>query len=390
MRGTYPLLALGLVVAAVAAPAAAMTVEEVIAKHVEARGGQRWGEMETMKVIGSYTAFSKTKPFTMERARGNKLRMDYMMGDFPVVTGFDGKLAWSDSGQGPEPLEELDRSVLIRDADFTTALFDVDAMGYEVKLLGEVDFDGMDAIGIELKREDGLVETWYLDPETYLETGRISPGNDWLGPVERITVYDDFREVGGVKIPFYVEAQWYTRNHIMQIETIEMNVDLDEGLFAIPMPPGMAELAALAGTWNVALRTRQQPGADWQDAERSSTIQSHMRGGLLEERFSTDDGMEVVRTFSYDRFNERYRVTQIDSRRSWMNVQEGIFGEDGKLVVSNIESGTPWSGFGMTFHGRVSIYDISDEGFKVDYETSTDGGESWFLNGEAIYARGEE
>ena len=99
---------------------------------------------------------------------------------------------------------------------------------------------------------------------------------------------------------------------------------------------------------------------------------------------------EVLRNFSYDKYNERYRITQIDSRRNQIDVQEGVFDDDGKLVVSNLETGTSWSGFGMTFHGRMSLFDITADGFKVEYETSTDGGENWFLNGKATYTRTTE
>jgi hypothetical protein len=44
----------------------------------------------------------------------------------------------------------------------------------------------------------------------------------------------------------------------------------------------------------------------------------------------------------------------------------------------------------MTFHGRLSIYDITDDGFKVDYETSVDGGENWFVSAKAVYTRAGE
>ena len=46
-------------------PAPAATLEEVIAKHVEARGGDKWNAVETMQISGSYTAFSETHPFTV-------------------------------------------------------------------------------------------------------------------------------------------------------------------------------------------------------------------------------------------------------------------------------------------------------------------------------------
>jgi hypothetical protein len=219
--------------------------------------------------------------------------------------------------------------------------------------------------------------------------GRVSPGSDWLGAVEKRTYYDDFREVDGVMVPYFTEAEWYTRNRVMEIDEVVTNVEIDDAVFRMPAPPGMQPLQPLIGTWNVSVSQRQSPEGAWQDSERQATIEGLMRGGILEESFTTDSGVEVLRTISYDRFNESYRVTQIDSRRNQLNVQEGQLGDDGKLIVSNVETGTSFTSQGTTIHGRVSFLEITDDGFQVEYETSVDGGENWFVNAKAIYTRVE-
>ena len=49
--------------------AAAMTVEEVIAKHVAAHGGtEALAAIQSMKITGQYQAFSQIAPFTLIRA----------------------------------------------------------------------------------------------------------------------------------------------------------------------------------------------------------------------------------------------------------------------------------------------------------------------------------
>jgi hypothetical protein len=371
-------------------PCAAATLDEVVAKHKAAKGGDAWAKIENLKLTGSYTAFSETHPFTMHRAQGNKLRIETVVLGGPAITGYDGETAWSSQGQGPQEIEGLDRAIFIRDADFATPLFDYAERGYEAELIGETEFDGMPAIGIKLMRGDEHEETWYLDPESYLEMGRESPGNDWLGPVPRTTFYDDFREVAGAQIPHYVQSQWYTRDRVFEIDAIEANVEIDARQFGMPLPPGMGPLASLTGSWDVAIQQRQQPGQDWQKSDRSSTIESRLRGGLLEETYTVGRGTPVVRSISYDQFHETYRITQIDGNRTQLNVMEGTLGEDGKLVVSNADTGTTRSQMGMTFHTRITIYDVAADGFKMDYETSIDGGESWFTNAQAEYTRSAE
>ena len=80
-------------------------------------------------------------------------------------------------------------------------------------------------------------------------------------------------------------------------------------------------------------------------------------------------------------------MTQIDARRNQMNVQEGEKDVDGRVVVSNVETGTSRSSRGTTYHSRLTIFDIGDDGFKLEFESSTDGGENWFLGTRATYAR---
>jgi hypothetical protein len=387
-------LAACLSLAVVAIPASALTVDEVIAKHIEARGGQQaWEKIDSFKVTGQYTAFSKVAPFTMIKKRGDHYHIDHMLGDRKAVIGYDGKQMWWDNHwfqEGAQTVEGLDRTVLIRDIDFVTPLFEVEQKGYTVELIGETEYEGIPAVGVKLTRGEDGEETWYLDPETWLEIARTSPGSDFGRPMEQRTFFDDFRDVDGVKFPFFVESQWYTRTRMMEVESVQTNVEIDAAMFAMPAPMGMGPLQPLVGNWKVAVQQRQQPGAPWQDSERTSAIAGKMRGALLEETYQSSQGDEVIRTLSYDRFKKCYRMTQIDERQTQLDVREGEIGEDGVLSVSNLETGTSFETFGQTVHGRLSVKEIAADGFTVEQEFSIDGGESWFVAVKSVYTRSEE
>jgi hypothetical protein len=386
--------ACGVAMLASAAPAE-MTVEDVIAKHVAARGGKEaWSKIETIKCTGTFTAFSEVDRFTMHKKRGDMYHMDHKLNGAPVLIGNDGKTPWQDSQLfsqgGAQPLTGPDLAAQLREFDFVNPLFEVAERGYAVELIGETEYEGLPAIGIKLTRTDDSEETWYLDPETYLEMARTSPGSDFGRPMEQRTFFDDFRAVSGVMIPHLTETQWYTRDRVMRIETIEVNVPIEDALFRMPAPPGMADLIAIAGSFKVAVQQRQQPGAPWQDSESTSKIDKVFNGALMRGFNTTGGGTEIHWDLAYDQARENYRMTRINDQQAYIDVLVGKFDEDGRLVLSNLDTGTPLEMFGMTIFARTSIFDITDEGFKVETEASLDGGENWWVANKQTYSRSEE
>ncbi len=386
-------LSLTLLPALLPAPssAAALSVDEVIAKHVEARGGlEAWGKIDSLKATGSFTGFSKVAPFTLHRERGEKYHLDHVLDGKQMTIGYDGETAWWINlwYQVPwaQKIAGQDLKVFMQDVDFESPFFHYQDKGYKVELLGDGDLDGEKALKLQLTRRDQSVETWYLDPETYLELGYDAEGSDFGREAPQRAFFEDFREIEGVMIPHFIEKQWYTRDRIMEIEQIEINLEIDDELFRFPLPGAMGLMQTMAGEWNVKAEQRQSPQAPWQESEAQSTVKPLMGGVLLEEHFVSPEGIEGLRTLSYDRFKERYRLTQINSFTSHLDVQEGTM-EDGRLTVSNAETDTSWQGFGFTFHQRLSLFDFTPDGFKVEAERSVDGGENWFVNHKAVYTR---
>jgi len=176
----------------------------------------------------------------------------------------------------------------------------------------------------------------------------------------------------------------------MRVENVEVNLEIDDALFKLPAPPGMGILSPMEGEFTVTIAQRNDPSAPWQEGERSSKFELLLGNLMVQENYSTANGNQVLRSLAYDRFSERYRMTQIDDARGLLDVLEGQFDEEGqRLTLSNVESGTTWSGFGMTFHTRLSIFDITNDGFKMESEWSTDGGENWAVMAKAEYSRKE-
>ena len=370
-------------------------VHEIVAKHVAAKGGRdAWDAIRSLRLSGEFTSFSKVSPFTMYRTRDRKYHMDHMWGDKPVVIGFDGQTPWWDnrfSGiKGARKIIGIDRAVLERDLDFATPLFDLEAAGHTVTLLGLQDLEGQEVIAVELERADESKETWYLDPSSYLEVARDSPGSDFGRPMTQRTFFDNFQEVADVMIPHTTETQWYTRHRIIDAHTIEANVEIDDALFSMPPPFGMEKLQSLAGSWTIAVEVRQNPAVPFSERQSESLIESRFRGGLFEESWTKADGTQVVRTLSFDQFRDRYVVTLIDSNTHAMAVLAGTWNDENALVLDNLVTETPSLLFGSTIYERMRLYDLEQDSFKIEREHSIDGGETWAVMQKLAYTRTSE
>ena len=387
MRNLLSMFALA--TALLASPAAAeMTLEDVLAKHIDARGGQdAWNAVDNLRMSGDYDSFSKTGPFTRVQTRDGQFRMEYHLGHRPVTKAHDGELAWwvnTMREPGPKKIVGPDMQVFERELDFPNALFHADQ--HEATLVGPAEFEGMDVLQIDIKRADGSQESWYLDPDTYLEVALSSPGSDFGRAMPQRTFFDDFRQVGDVKIPHYVESQWYTRIRVQNVGEVELNVELDPAQFKMPPPLGMEPWIALAGSWNVTVERSQGPGAEPAKSERTSEFELLLGDTLIQERYA-DDGTEALVSLAFDRFQEVYRRTAIDSERGLLDVQVGTKQEDGSIVLDNLETGTFLMGGPRKVNLRTTYAELSADGFTVVVEISFDEGATWSEAARSQYQR---
>ena len=389
--------------------AAGETLDQVIAKHMEARGGSAaWEAVATLQLKGDYTAFSETHPFTLSRQRnGNEANyhMDGNLGSKRRIIGWDGEQAWwCDEWTGridwPARVSKVTEAVLRQDAEMATPFFNWQARGFEVQLVGREDVEGTDAWKLELTRPSGEQETWFLDAETYLEIARDATTDEFNQAYRGRMFFDDFRSVPGPKgdllIPHYTEVEWATRHRVMEIVEVLINPELDPEMFRMPPPPGMARLLPMVGRWKVDVQQRETPEEAFKSSQMEAEIVADFDRTVLRERVLRADGDLVETLWSYDRYQDVYRVVQSHTEAPRLNVLESEKAsegenqdtvEGGRLTVSNFETGTSYTLFGMTVFERISLFGISEDGFQMELEASVDGGSSWMLLQKLSYSK---
>lgn len=223
-----------------------LTLEEIVARYEAARGSrERWRALRSIEMEGTFTSFSEDAPFTLRRKRPNLYRFDSRMIQKEMILAQD--------DQGPwwlYPLYGIEKPVkteapphadvmTARDAEIEPALLGYQEKGHKVVLAGRGDVSGQETLRLELTRSNGWVETWHLDPRTYLEVAVDSKVFDYSQlpqEMQERAYFSDFRTVDGLVIPHRIEKEYGARHTVTVVEKIRVNPEVEDKVFAMPAP----------------------------------------------------------------------------------------------------------------------------------------------------------
>ena len=225
--------------------AAPTTADELIARHLEARGGAaKLRAIRSVRFTGHTVSggggFSQEAAWAQLLARPSRLRTESTLQGLTAVDGWDGREGWSlDPFGGRRDAERAsadEAKDLARAADFDGPLVDWKEKGHRVEYLGTEDVDGTRAHKLRVLLRDGDQQVIWLDPDFSLVL-RVATVQVVRG-VERSSEadYGNYQQVGGVWFPFAIDlgAKNRPRNYHIVIERAEVNVDTDESLFSFP------------------------------------------------------------------------------------------------------------------------------------------------------------
>jgi outer membrane lipoprotein-sorting protein len=226
--------------ALLAAPAAAQTptVDELLAKNVESRGGaERLRAVTSRTVSGKVTAQGMEFSMKVYSKRPNLMLQEMQMGDRRMVTAFDGERAWGINpmmGDAPQQLSGLQADLLRDQAAFDGPLALARERGDTIEVAPKEDVDGAPAWKIVITHE-GRKTSVYLDEQTALER-KISSTISENGMNLLIeSVISDYQPTDGIQVPRLVRTLVGGQAQAtVNIESIEFNPPIDDAKFKMP------------------------------------------------------------------------------------------------------------------------------------------------------------
>jgi len=80
----------------------------------------------------------------------------------------------------------------------------------------------------------GLLVTLYFDKESGLLLRMVRYGGSPIGRLPTQIDYGDYREVGGIKLPFRMSFTWLDGRDAIQLNDVQTNVSIDPAKFRRP------------------------------------------------------------------------------------------------------------------------------------------------------------
>jgi outer membrane lipoprotein-sorting protein len=225
------------------APAAAPSLDAIVAKNIQAKGGEaKLKAIQSMRMAGRVSIQGMDLSMLIMTKRPNMMRQEMQFQDKKIVQGFDGATAWIINPlMGSETAQEMTgpQAELAKDqADFDGPLLDWKGKGHTLELVGTEDVGGAKAHKLKLTKKNGQIQYLFLDADSGidLKTTVSVPQGATTMTVE--TEMSDYRPVEGIMMPHALKTSINGMpTGSIVVEKIELNVPVDEAQFKMPAAP---------------------------------------------------------------------------------------------------------------------------------------------------------
>lgn len=222
----------------VSVSAFSQTVEEIIAKNLQAKGGiEKLKSVKSIKMVGKVIVQEMGIPQVIYWKRPNLMRRETDFQGQKMIIIFDGEKAWRINplmgSEEPMELTGAEAELVKEHADFDGPFVDYKEKGIKIELSGKEEVEGTPVYKLKITTSDGKEKFYYLEINSCLEIKTESTYEIQGNSYTVINIFSDYREVDGLKFPFSIQTSMGGINFQFLIEAIELNPELDDSLFKV-------------------------------------------------------------------------------------------------------------------------------------------------------------
>jgi len=241
----FRLALLACVVAGAAAPALAITADDIIASNINARGGaEKLKAIESLKREGHLVVPGANYDIRISTlvARGGKVRNEFTLQGLTEVDACDGRDAWKidpfEGRKDPARMSADEAKPLVLESDMDSPLVDYRAKGHTVEYLGLEEVDGTPAHKLRVHLRTGDEVLYYIDPDTFMIIRDVQKQFVRGAEQETETDYGEYEKVNGVYVPMTEESgpknSASSDKQQFVFDKAEANIAVDAAVFAYP------------------------------------------------------------------------------------------------------------------------------------------------------------
>ena len=215
------------------------SVDQILEKFITAIGGPSAIQKLTTRVMkGSAQLTSTGEMGTIEiykKAPDKEFYLINIPSNGPTPRAYDGKAGWYmfDPDEGPQDVSKGDLPGMKREFDFYRELR-LKSLYPKTVLQGRTSVGDQETYVINATADDGAAEKWYFSAQTGLLIRTDTPYVTDDGTSFLQTVYEDYRDVDGVKIPFVWRQTSPDFDYVITFAQIQNNVPIEDSKFAKP------------------------------------------------------------------------------------------------------------------------------------------------------------
>ena len=234
--------------------ASGQSVDDIIQKYVDARGGKdKLDSIKSIYMEGAREMMGNEVTVKVTKVKDKLSRTEFEMGATSGFTLITDKEAWRFipmRSQSPEKLSDEEAASMQTDMDIEGPLVNYIAKGHKVELIGKDTLDGNENYKIKLTTKEGNEIMYWIDAKTYLVTQTSQKGGGMFGggrrngdnngnapktPGDLITMYKDYSAVDGIQFAHTVDVKMSNGNGHggggTTFDKIELNGPVDPKLY---------------------------------------------------------------------------------------------------------------------------------------------------------------
>jgi hypothetical protein len=208
---------------------------KIVDQYVKATGGGKaLAKIQTLTLEGTFTGDDgKSGTYTLDTKLPNRYYSELLVGEKNVIEAYNGKSAWHQTAAGelgtlvgPEGMQLEAASQY-----YNSRLLNLKKNKITISLVGHAQVRGMDALQIEVTTATGVKRQVFFDAQTHL----IAKEAATVAGLEQEILFDDYRTVDGVKLPYKIELHRGGDKFDIIVTRAVINGTVGERVFDFPI-----------------------------------------------------------------------------------------------------------------------------------------------------------